>query len=148
MSSLRRDGGSTLARGEHERESQRRGWAWLGGRPAPEGPPRTAEDFAEAAILAICSASVTPAVGRHAFERCRLALLSGATARLGFRHPGKAQAVDEIWRDRHRLFREYRASADKAAFLATLPWIGPVTRRSLARHLGLAGASDEAREVA
>ena len=148
MNSPHRGGSSTVATGQHEREWHRPGWAWLGGDAAPEGPPRTPEQFAEAVILAICSASVTPAVGRHVFERCRLALLSGATARLGFRHPGKAQAVDRIWRERHRLFRDYEASADKAAFLATLPWIGPVTRRSLARHLGLAGADDEARKVA
>ena len=117
------------------RDTAIRGWAWLG-REMVE-LPRTADDFAEAVILAICSASVTPAMGRRTFERCRMALLSGSTARLGFRHPGKAEAIDTVWRERHRLFREYRASADRFAYLATLPWIGPVTRRSLARQLGL-----------
>ena len=119
------------------------GWAWA---DAAIDPPDSAEAFAEAVILAICSASVTPEAGRRAFLRCRLALLSGATARLGFRHPAKAEAVDRVWRERHRLFRDYRASADKLAFLATLPWIGPVTRRTAARALGLASAG-EARAV-
>jgi len=128
------------------RHEQRAGWAWLG-RELTE-PPRTADEFAEAVILAICSASVTPQMGRRTFERCRMALLSGATARLGFRHPGKAEAVDAVWRERHRLCREYRQSADPLAYLGTLPWIGPVTRRRLARQLGLVPESDEGRAVA
>jgi hypothetical protein len=96
-----------------------------------------ADAFARAVILAICKASVTPRVGRLTYERCLRALASGSTARLGFRHPGKADAIDEIWRERDRLFREYGMSADKVGFLATLPWIGPVTRRSLAIDLGI-----------
>ncbi len=133
----------TAARRELERFAS--GWAWLGREIAE--PPRSADAFAEAVILAICSASVTPAMGRRSFERCRMALLSGATARLGFRHPAKADAIDKVWRERHRLLREYRASADPFAYLATLPWIGPVTRRSLAQGLGLLPAA-EGRAVA
>ena len=99
--------------------------------------PENAEEFARQVIGVICQASVTPAVGRRTFERCMRALALGSTARIGFRHPGKADAVDLIWRERERLFREYDASADKLAFLAKLPWIGPVTKHSLARRLGL-----------
>ena len=122
-----------------------RGWAWVGGEICPCDPSESAEAFAEAVILAICSASVTPAAGRRAFERCRLALLSGATARLGFRHPAKAEAVDRVWRERHTYYRDYQASADKRAYLASLPWMGPVTSRSVARFLGL--ATEETRAV-
>ena len=99
--------------------------------------PRDAEAFARAIIRAICSASVTPGVGQRTYERCLRALMTGATARLGFRHPGKAEAVDRIWRERHQLYGEYLGSADKLAFLSTLPWIGPVTRRALAFEWGL-----------
>jgi len=99
--------------------------------------PRDAEAFARAVIRAICSASVTPGVGQRTYERCIRALATGATARLGFRHPGKAEAVDRIWRERHRLYGEYLGSADKLAFLSTLPWIGPVTKQRLARSLAL-----------
>jgi hypothetical protein len=123
------------------------GGTGAGSELAPRIWPDTADVFAEAVILAICSASVTAGAGRRSFERCRVALRSGSTARLGFRHPGKAGAIDTIWRDRHRLYREYRASADKLAYLATLPWIGPVTRRSLARKLGLPTGEDKTRSV-
>jgi hypothetical protein len=124
------------------------GWRWATTEFAPRTWPGSADAFAEAVILAICHASVTAEAGRRTFERCRVALRSGATARLGFRHPAKADAIDRIWRERHRLHREYQASADKLAYLATLPWIGPVTRRSLARNLGLPAGEDESRSVA
>jgi hypothetical protein len=99
--------------------------------------PETADEFAQHVIDTICHASVTPSVGRRTFERCMRALEFGSTARVGFRHPAKADAIDAIWRDRERLFDEYNASSDKLRFLATLPWIGPVTKHSLARRLGL-----------
>jgi hypothetical protein len=111
-------------------------------------PPRNAETFARAVILAICTASVSESVGRRTAERCLRALAGGSTARLGFRHPGKADAVDRVWNDRHRLYADYLASADKLAFLSTLPWIGPVTRRSLAAQLGLAASIADERAAA
>ena len=103
-----------------------------------EGPqPQTADAFAAEVIHAICHASVTPSVGRRTFERCMRALSLGATARVGFRHPAKAESIDLIWRERERLFEEYNAAPDKLRFLATLPWVGPVTKHSLARRLGV-----------
>jgi hypothetical protein len=106
--------------------------------------PQNAEDFARAVILTICQASVAPRVGRATYERCLRALNAESTVRLGFRHPGKADAVDLIWRERERYFRDYHASSDKFAFLSTLPWIGPVTRHSLAWRLGILNAAPEA----
>lgn len=100
-------------------------------------PPETADEFARRVIETICHASVTPSVGRRMFERCMRALCLGSTARIGFRHPAKAEAIDMIWRERERLFEEYDAEPDKLRFLATLPWIGPVTKHSLARRLGI-----------
>jgi hypothetical protein len=104
--------------------------------PAPE----MADEFAQHVIETICHASVTPAIGRRTFERCMRALSFGSTARVGFRHPAKAEAVDRVWRERERLFDEYTASSDKLQYLATLPWIGPVTKHSLARRLGVHAA--------
>ncbi|WP_445501283.1 hypothetical protein [Microvirga sp. G4-2] len=101
--------------------------------------PETAEDFAQRVIATICHASVTPSVGRRTFERCMRALEFGSTSRVGFRHPAKATAIDQVWREREKLFRSYTASSDKLRFLGTLPGIGPVTKHSLARRLGLYG---------
>jgi len=112
--------------------------ALQGGMAGAEVPaPETADEFAQHVIEAICHASVTPAIGRRTFERCMRALSFGTTVRAGFRHPAKAEAIDQIWRERERLFDEYRATPDKLRFLATLPWVGPVTKHSLARRLGV-----------
>lgn len=99
--------------------------------------PATADEFARQVIGTICHASVTPTIGRRTYERCLRALEFGATARIAFRHPGKADAIDLIWREREALWHAYRASNDRLAWIATLPWIGPVTKHSLARRLGL-----------
>jgi hypothetical protein len=99
--------------------------------------PETADEFAQHVIETICHASVTSAVGRRTFERCMRALELGSTARVGFRHPAKAEAIDMIWRERERLFEDYTASTEKLRYLATLPWIGPVTKHALARRLGV-----------
>jgi len=101
--------------------------------------PETAEDFAQSVIATICHASVTPGVGRQTFARCMRALESGSTSRAGFRHPAKAAAIDQVWREREQLFHTYAASPDKRRFLSALPGIGPVTKHVLARRLGLDG---------
>ena len=104
---------------------------------AETATPETADEFAQHVIEAICHASVTPTVGRRTFERCMRALSLGSTVRIGLRHPTKAEAIDTIWRERESLFEEYIASPDKLHFLATLPWVGSVTKHSLARRLGV-----------
>ena len=104
--------------------------------------PETAEEFAQSVIATICHASVTPAVGRRTFERCMRTLELGATTRIGFRHPAKSAAIDQVWREREQLFRDYGASPDKLRFLGMLPGIGAVTKHSLARRLGLYQGSE------
>ncbi len=104
---------------------------------ADASAPESADEFAQQVIETICHASVTPAIGRRTFERCMRALDCGSTARAGFRHPAKAEAIDSIWREREQFFEHYKAAADKLRFLASLPGIGPVTKHSLARRLGV-----------
>jgi hypothetical protein len=99
--------------------------------------PETPEEFAQHVISTICHASVTSSVGRRTYERCMHALELGTSVRVCFRHAGKAEAIDMIWTERERLFREYTASSSKLSFLGSLPYVGPVTKHSLARRLGL-----------
>jgi hypothetical protein len=130
--------GQSLSGASLRVESLRTDWSPEGLDTMEDGAtPVSAEDFASRAILAICGSGVTAAVGRRAYERCGRALALGATVRIGFRHPGKADAIDQIWRERARLYRAYLAATDKCAVLDELPWIGPVTKQRLARSLGL-----------
>jgi len=70
------------------------------------------------------------------FEKCMLALRSGESAKSVFGHPGKAKAINKIWRRRERLFRELHRTDDLIEFCATLPWVGSVTKFHLAKNLG------------
>ena len=103
----------------------------------PPPPLDSAEDFARSVIRAICASVISEGAAQLLYERCCRTLALGGTVRAGFRHPGKAEAVEAIWRERARLYQGFLAANDRATYLETLPWIGPATRRRLARELGL-----------
>jgi hypothetical protein len=118
---------------------------------APPPPLDSAEDFARSVIRAICAAGVSEGAARLLYERCCRTLALGGSVRAGFRHPGKAEAVEAIWRERARLYQGFLAANDRGTYLETLPWIGPATRRRLARELGLIdleSSSDSCRAAA
>ncbi len=96
-----------------------------------------AEAFARAVIFTICSIGVPAHQARRTYERCMAALTRGGTARMGFRNPSRADAIDTIWRERARFHRGYRAADDRVAWLETLPGIGPVMKHRLHLALGL-----------
>lgn len=99
-------------------------------------PPVNANAFASEAIYVICNSGMSNKVAVPIFERCMRALRQGRSAKTEFGHPGKAEAIDEIWRRRRSLFRKYHEAEDLIAFCETLPWIGGVTRYHLGKNLG------------
>ena len=109
----------------------------VGELPLLPPPVSNPDEFARILIRAICAAGVTDGVARLLYERCCRVLAFGGTVRAGFRHPGKSEAVEMIWRERPSLYHRFLAANDREAFLEALPWIGPATRRRLARDLGL-----------
>ena len=115
---------------------------WVEESPFQEGEDEAADAFAKAAIFTICSTGVSASQGRRAYGRCLAALGAGGTARMGFRHPSKADAIDALWRDRVSHYRRYQAAADKIRALEALPWIGPATVRRLALALDLFEAGE------
>lgn len=99
-------------------------------------PPADADDFALEAIFVICNSGMKNTVARGIYERCKTALLAGAPVALAFKHPGKAAAIERIWRDREQLLCSYLAAPDKLAFCESLPWIGGITKYHLAKNFG------------
>lgn len=99
-------------------------------------PPRDPEDFASEAIFVICNSGMKNTVARRIFDRVMAAVGRGESARTGFGHPGKAVAIDDIWRRRHRYFAEFNAAPDKVDYCETLPWIGGITKYHLAKNFG------------
>ena len=98
--------------------------------------PESADEFAERTVYVILCGGMTVTAASAIYQRCIGALHSGGSVCDVFGHPGKAPAIDSIWRDRERFYADYGRANDKLAFLQTMPWIGPVTRHHLAKNLG------------
>lgn len=99
-------------------------------------PPPDAETFALEVIFVICNSGMKNTVARGIYDRCTKAVAAGKSSGTVFGHKGKASAIDLIWRDRERLFRDYLAAADKLDFCRRLPWIGPITCYHVAKNFG------------
>jgi hypothetical protein len=99
-------------------------------------PPATADDFAQEAIFVICNSGMKNTIARKIFEKVIQAINTGQSATTALGHPGKAAAIDDIWRRRVELLAEYLAASDKVEFCSSLPWIGQITKFHLAKNFG------------
>ncbi|RUU22191.1 hypothetical protein EN883_03655 [Mesorhizobium sp. M7A.F.Ca.AU.002.06.1.1] len=70
------------------------------------------------------------------FAKVMAAIQGGISAFAVFGHPGKAKAIDLIWRTRDDLLAAYLSAPDKIEFCASLPWIGGITKYHLAKNFG------------
>lgn len=93
--------------------------------------PTSAYQFATEVI-----SGMRNSIARPIFERCIVALETTGSCKGVFGHPGKANGIDAVWAEREQLYVGYMTAEDKVAFLATLPWIGPVTKFHLAKNFG------------
>lgn len=99
-------------------------------------PPVDAEDFASEAIFVICNSGMKNTIAVKIFAKVMGAIQGGLSAFDVFRHPGKAAAINLIWRTRDDLLAGYLAAPDKIEFCASLPWIGSITKYHLAKNFG------------
>jgi hypothetical protein len=106
-------------------------------------PPTDAEDFASRVIYVICNSGMRVTIGAVIAEKCTGALTSGRSATEVFGHPGKAAAIDAIWKQREVWFEGYLSASVKLDFLAELPWVGEITKLHLAKNLGASAAKPD-----
>lgn len=99
-------------------------------------PPTDAADFAREVIFVICNSGMKNTVARRIYDRVIDELDLDGSAAAAFGHRGKASAIDHIWRDRDRLYREFMEAEDKLAFCGGLPWIGEITKYHVAKNFG------------
>ena len=100
-------------------------------------PPVNAQDFAREVIFVICNSGMKNTVAAGIFAKCMTALDAGVDVRQVFRHPGKSAAIATVWAGRTELFSQFLEASDRLAFLASLPWIGEITKFHLAKNFGL-----------
>lgn len=98
--------------------------------------PRTAEEFASEVIYVAINAGFANRIAVPIFERCMVALQNGKSSKTVFGHPGKTDAIDDIWRRRTSLFRKLKKADDIIEFCAALPWTGPITKYHVAKNIG------------
>ncbi|RUU80471.1 hypothetical protein [Mesorhizobium sp. M7A.F.Ca.MR.362.00.0.0] len=99
-------------------------------------PPVDSDDFASEAIFVICNSGMKNTIAVKIFAKVMAAIQGGISAFAVFGHPGKAKAIDVIWRDREALLAGYSAAPNKIEFCASLPWIGGITKYHLAKNFG------------
>ena len=99
-------------------------------------PPADAHAFAVEAIYVVINGGMRVTVAEMIFRRCMIALGGSQSASTVFGHLGKAAAIDTLWNSREQFYSDYLRADDQMAFLAALPWIGPVTIDQLAKNLG------------
>lgn len=100
-------------------------------------PCRTSHAFAAEAIWVILCSGMKAQIARKIQEKVTDAILDNRPVSSVFGHKGKAAAIDNIWKNRDRLFDEYEQAEDKLTYLQGLPWIGPITKYHLAKNLGM-----------
>lgn len=99
--------------------------------------PETPESFAFEAIWIICNSGMKHTIARMIEKKALTAIEEGRSVTEVFGHRGKADAMDYIWANRVRLLEELRAAEDKISYLASLPWIGNITKYHLAKNCGI-----------
>lgn len=100
--------------------------------------PASADAFAREAIYVICNSGMKAQVAHRIFERVWDALNRGQVIDDSvFRHKTKRAAIQRIYDERKRLFREYNLAVDKIAYLETIPHIGPIVKFHLAKNFGV-----------
>lgn len=97
--------------------------------------PANAKDFAGKVIYVICGSGFKATIAKPISTRCIAALKSGRSAKTVFGHPGKASAIDQVWRDRKRYFEELKI-AKGVDWFETLPFIGSITKYHIAKNCG------------
>lgn len=102
------------------------------------GPPAGSTAFFLEYAFVVINSGMKAEVARGIYERVIQAVVrDGRDARSAFRHPGKSAAIQSVYDDRVEWHARYRAAEDKLAFLASMPWIGPITKYHLAKNFGL-----------
>ena len=100
------------------------------------GPPADPQAFALETAFVICNSGMQNRIAAVIYRKVRAALLAGTPVRDAFGHPGKAAAIETIWRTRDELFAGYMEADDKVAFCRGIPWIGGITCYHLAKNFG------------
>lgn len=99
-----------------------------------------AVDFFMEAAWVIINSGMKNQVAEIIWKRILQAISNREPISSAFKHKGKVKAIIHIKNERERLLSEYllkNTDKERLDFLASLPWIGKITKYHLAKNLGM-----------
>lgn len=96
-----------------------------------------ADDFFGEYMWVVLSSGIKNQIARLIETRIRDAWEKGEPTSSAFGHKGKVKAIDEVSNHRVYYFQQWQQAQDKFEYLATLPWVGHITKFHLAKNLGM-----------
>jgi hypothetical protein len=101
-------------------------------------PCTNALDFSCEHAFIVANSGMKAQIARQIHDRVWKALIEGRPIDdTVFRNKHKRNAIQNVFDNRERLFAEFQAADDKLAFVATLPYIGPIIKFHLAKNFGV-----------
>jgi len=107
--------------------------------------PDNADDLALTLVQVVLASGYSADRAEAAFPNVKRALHAGKSVALAFPHPHKAAAIEQLWRNRERLFADFQAfrggDPEAVAWFGHLPVAyirGPVLRYQAARDTAAA----------
>ena len=99
-------------------------------------PVNDSKIFLQEYTWVVLNSGMKNQIARKIYNRILEAWKTGKRTQDVFKHKGKANAIEYVFRERDKLLKEYLKSEDKIEYLKTLPWIGPITCYHLAKNFG------------
>ncbi len=102
--------------------------------------PETPEDFFGEYAWVVVNSGMKNRVARIIYDRISQAIKDGKPVNTAFKHPGKAVAIQHVWKKRQELFDKFKllTGADEIlSFCRSLPWIGEITQYHLSKNFGV-----------
>ena len=100
-------------------------------------PCDNADDFFGEYMWVVISSGMKNQIARLIETRIHDAWDAGKPTSSSFGHKGKVKAIEYVLVNRERIFQEFQSSDEPVEYLATLPWIGDITKWHLAKNLGV-----------
>lgn len=98
---------------------------------------RDFSEFAWQTVWVIISSGMKNQIARKIEEIVVNAWMNQMPIGSVFNHRGKVDAIYYVLNNQERLYFEYQQTADKLAYLETIPFVGKITKYHLAKNLGL-----------
>jgi endonuclease III len=98
--------------------------------------PFDSKDFMREYIWVVLSAGMKNQVVQMIEQRIYNAHNNGEPLGSVFKHKGKVKAIEFMFENHERIFKEYQEAPNCLDYLESLPFIGKITKYHLAKNLG------------